>query len=408
MSEEVREKEEAIYLKTLAGFSMQYGGDEVAAGKQSESQIGMLLILLMHYRQSGVNRSLIKKTLFEDRDIEDVAHAIRNVLYNARKLLKAHGLPDAAFVRQKKGVYYWTDEVEVIEDATEFERAYEEAEKEPSDKIRADLLMDACYLYSGRFLPDMESVIWVFQEADRYRDLFHECVNETAQLLRDAHRYKDLYDLGVFAVKADPFSEWEVLVMESLTNLGRFSEAESYYDKVVDDYIHEYGNQTNNYVREIISKLGEHLYHQHETIDEIQGKLRLEDMNEGRGYYCSLPVFQELYRTVERTMARSGDKIFLMLCTIVDSKGNPMREGPKLDELSARLKDALITSVRRTDTITKYGKGQYLALLINTTRENCQVVEKRISSHFLVKRQRTGVDFTVSGLIIERKEIPFF
>ena len=406
MSESNKGNEEVIYLKTLAGFSMKYGGIEVAAGKQSESQIGLLLLLLMHYRETGVNRSLIKKTLFEDRDIEDVAHAIRNVLYNARKLLKSHGLPDVSFVRQKKGVYYWTDEVKIIEDATEFERAYEEAKQETSLKKKTDRMVDACYRYSGRFLPEMESVIWVFQEADRYRDIFHECVNETAQLLREAHRYKDLYDLGIFAVKADPFSEWEVLVMESLTSLGQFAKAESYYDKVVDEYIHEYGNQTNDYVKEIISKLGDHLFHEHETIDEIQGKLRLDDNNERKGYYCSLPVFQELYRTVERTMARSGDKIFLMLCTIVDSKGNPMREGPKLDELSDRLKDALIRSVRRTDTITKYGKGQYLALLINTTKENCQVVEKRISSHFLVKRQRTGVDFTVSGLIIERKELP--
>ena len=97
-------------------------------------------------------------------------------------------------------------------------------------------------------------------------------------------------------------------------------------------------------------------------------------------------------------MARSGDKIFLMLCTIIDSKRNPMREGPRLEELSERLKGALIQSVRRTDTITKYGKGQYLVLLINTTRENCSVVEKRIKSIFMVKRQRIGVEFTVSAL----------
>ena len=75
-----------------------------------------------------------------------------------------------------------------------------------------------------------------------------------------------------------------------------------------------------------------------------------------------------------------------------------MRECPKLDELSGRLKEALIQSVRRTDTITRYGKGQYLVLLINTTRENCAVVEKRIKSLFLVKRQRTGVEFAVSSL----------
>ena len=403
---EEESKDNMIHLKTLAGFSARYNGEEIAAGKQSESQIGLLLLLLLHYRKTGVPRALIKKTLFEDRDIEDVAHAIRNVIYNARKRLREQGLPDAHYVKQSKGVYYWTDEVKVVEDADEFETAYLKALEEPDEKKRTDMLVNACYRYSGRFLAGMESVIWVFQEADRYRDVFHRCATLAAQHLRKANSYKDLYELGMFAANVDPFSEWETLVMESLTALGKYAEAERYYDKVVDDYIMEYGNRSNEYVKDMINKLGAHLFHENESIDEIQGKLRIGDATEKKGYYCTLPVFQELYRTVERTMERAGDKIFLMLCTIVDSKGNPMREGPKLDELSERLKNALITSVRHTDTITKYGKGQYLALLINTTKENCEIIERRINSHFLTKRQRTGIDFSVSGLIIERKELP--
>ncbi len=404
----VKDQKDIIYLKTLAGFSMRYDGNEIAAGKQSESQIGLLMLLLMHNRQTGVSRSLIKKTLFEDRDIEDVAHAIRNVLYNARKTLKSHGLPDVSFVRQKKGIYYWTDEVSIVEDAHEFETAYREAMDEPDEKSRADRLIDAVYLYSGRFLPEVESVVWVFQEADRYREVFASCVGDTADLLRKAHRYKDLYDIGVYAAKADPFASWETLVMEALSGLGKFAEAERYYDQVVDSYIHEYGNRSNDYVKEIIDKLGDYLYHETESIEEIQEKIRLTEDEGRKGYYCTLPVFQEIYRTIERTMARSADKIFLMLCTIMDSKGNPMQESPKLNELSARLKEALITSVRHTDTITRYGQGQYLALLINTTEENCQVVEKRINGHFLLKRQRTGVEFTVRSLAQGREGFPAF
>ena len=392
------DRENVLYIKTLAGFSIRYNGAEVAAGKLGASQICQLLLLIIHHKDTGVSRSLIKKTLFEDREIEDVSHAIRNVLYNARKMLKAHGLPDAQFVRQKKGVYYWTDEVEVVEDAAVFENAYRQALLEKDPEVRTEKLMDACYMYSGAFLPEIETVIWAYQEADRYRDVFHDCLNDLAQLLRQTHRYKDLYDIGTYAVRADPFRESEALVMEALTGLGRYAEAEKYYDQVIDQYSREYGGIQNDYVKDIVQRLGEIMMYDYETVGQIQSKLRLDGNQKGRGYYCTLPVFQELYRTIERTMARSGDKIFLMLCTIIDSKRNPMRECPKLDELSGRLKEALIQSVRRTDTITRYGKGQYLVLLINTTRENCAVVEKRIKSLFLVKRQRTGVEFAVSSL----------
>ena len=120
-------EKDAIYVKTLGTYSVSYKGSEIAIGTRDESQIGLLMLLMFHFGKDGASRSLIRSTLFEDREIEDVSHAIRNVLYNMRKTLKAHGLPDAQFVKQSKGVYYWTDEVPVVDDSREFERLADEA-----------------------------------------------------------------------------------------------------------------------------------------------------------------------------------------------------------------------------------------------------------------------------------------
>ncbi|MBQ3465308.1 MAG: bacterial transcriptional activator domain-containing protein [Firmicutes bacterium] len=405
MSENGSEKN-VIYVKTLGSYSVSYNGAEIAIGARDESQIGLLMLLMFHFGKEGASRSLIKTTLFEDRDIEDVSHAIRNVLYNMRKNLKAHGLPDASFVKQSKGIYYWTDEVEVIEDAREFERLVSDALLETDVDKQAAFLAEACHSYSGRFFAGRDNVPWIYQEGERYRALFGQAVTILMNYYRQTHKFKDMYDLAIYAVNVDPFAEWEIYVVEALTCLGRFAESERYYEETVSLYIREYGDRSNEHVRDFIRRLGEHLFHDHETIDEIQEKLTNSDDLGGRGYYCSLPVFQELYQTIERTMRRNADKIFLMLCTIVDSKGNPMREGPKLTELSARLKTAAVSSVRHTDTVTKYGQGQYLILLINTTEENCHIIEKRINSNFLTSRQRTGVDYAVKGLIVQKENIP--
>lgn len=405
MSENGSEKN-VIYVKTLGSYSVSYNGAEIAIGARDESQIGLLMLLMFHFGKEGASRSLIKTTLFEDRDIEDVSHAIRNVLYNMRKNLKAHGLPDASFVKQSKGIYYWTDEVEVIEDAREFERFVSDALLETDVDKQAAFLAEACHSYSGRFFAGRDNVPWIYQEGERYRALFGQAVTILMDYYRQTHKFKDMYDLAIYAVNVDPFAEWEIYVVEALTCLGRFAESERYYEETVSLYIREYGDRSNEHVRDFIRRLGEHLFHDHETIDEIQEKLTNSDDLGGRGYYCSLPVFQELYQTIERTMRRNADKIFLMLCTIVDSKGNPMREGPKLTELSARLKTAAVSSVRHTDTVTKYGQGQYLILLINTTEENCHIIEKRINSNFLTSRQRTGVDYAVKGLIVQKENLP--
>jgi len=90
--------------------------------------------------------------------------------------------------------------------------------------------------------------------------------------------------------------------------------------------------------------------------------------------------------------------VYLMLCTVVDGKGNPLREGPALDELTKRMGDSVRHSIRRGDAMCQYGKGQFLALLVNTTRENCAVVQKRINERFIIGRQRTKIEYYVNSM----------
>lgn len=102
---------------------------------------------------------------------------------------------------------------------------------------------------------------------------------------------------------------------------------------------------------------------------------------------------------INRMMERGGQSVYLMLCTLVDGKGNPMKEGRRLEELSKRLREAIVCSVRHGDIINQYGNGQFLVLLINTTRENCSIVERRINQRFMAEGQRTGVQYHVNSVI---------
>lgn len=389
-----------LNVRTFGGFSLRYMGSELAFGHQSESQMVQLLQMLLHFRKQGVSRDLAKTALFGDRDVDDVSHSIRNIIYNLRKKLRELGLPESQFVYKRGGAYFWADDISVIEDASQFEEAFDEAMATKDQILKAERLEDACYLYAGRFLAGNESSVWSVQEAERYREIFTDCVTELTDLLRDSHQFKKMYDIGVYATKVDPFSEWEIVTLEALSGLGRFDQTENFYHKTVDAYTKEYGGRTNSYVREFVNRIGLKLVVGNESLEEIQEKISNPDDYDRKGYYCSLPVFQEIYRLIERMMERSGEKIYLMLCTILDSKGNPMREGPRLEELSERLRQTIIDSVRHTDTVTRYGKGQFLVLLINTTYEDCSVVSNRINSHFLREGQRTSLSYSVNNVIV--------
>ena len=394
-----------LYVKTLGGFSLEWDGKPVLSGpKEKDSQVTRLLEAVIHSGNEGFPRSQLEDILFEDREIDDPAHGLRTVIYNAKQKLIKSGLPKTTFIENKNGRYFWTEDIPVIEDAREFERLYNEAENEKDPDVRLRLYQEAAEQYTGEFLPLQTYMIWVAQEDRHYRKLFEECVENAAALMRMNKDYNQLAALGEHASRIQPLSEWEALTMEALINLGRDEEARRLYETTETYYMEELGFRPTFSTMDLLERLGGQLEHQYALLDEIQLELTGVNEDTGGGFICSYPVFRGIYRMIERMSERSGQSIYIMLCTIVDKKGVPMRECPQLERLSQKLGDAICHSVRRSDALCRYGKGQYLVLLINTTREDCAIVQKRINYHFLSGTQRAGVEYFVNSVILTPAE----
>lgn len=379
---------------------MVWNGKYIAGGsRSSETQFAYLMQLLLHNRKKGISRGQLERHLFDDREIKDFHHAARTVIYNAKKKLKAAGLPDVNYIRQENGIYHWTDAIAVEEDAAKLDELYIKAgqEKDPDRKLK--VCLDACRCYTGEFLENQTAILWVAQEARRYREIFCACVEQAAELLRERQDYEGMERLGIYASKVDPLADWETVTMEALVSSGRMDDAIRLYDDTVEYYFQEEGLRPSDKLLESINSLGELLGHQYALLDVIQENLAGENEDKNRGYFCSYPVFQGIYRVIQRIMERGGQSVYLMLCTVVDSKGNPMKDGSMLEELSGRLGDSIFSAVRRSDTVCRYGKGQWLVLLMNTTLENCRILQKRINYFFVVGRQRTGIQYHVSSVI---------
>ncbi len=397
-------EEPCLQVQMLGGFSLSWGGKLVAGStKSSESQFNYLMQLLLHHGENGVSRDMLERVLFEDRDIQDIHHAARSVIYNAKRKLRAAGLPDVNYIEQRKGICYWNPQVPVKEDAAEFERLYRQAEEASDREEKVKLYMEACHLYTGEFLPQQTGVVWVAQEAKRYRALFCSCVERAVRQLRLTQDFPQMEELGIYATVINPLSDWETVTMEALVAMGRYEDARRLYDDTVDLYFQEQGLRPSSRMMELFEKLGTQMEHQYDALDDIQRKLSEGGGNAYGGYLCTYPVFQGVYRMVERMMERGGQSVYLMLCMVVDSKGNPMKEGSVLEELTHRLGEAIQQAVRHSDSVCRYGKGQYLVLLVNTTRENCGVIQRRINYHFIVRRQRTGIQYYVNSVVCTPK-----
>ncbi len=399
-------QKDVLYVRMLGGFSVQWNGKLIAGGsKANNSQFAYLLQILIHNREKGVTRDRLEELLFEDRDISNVHHALQSVIYNAKARLAKAGLPPVNYIEQKKGVFFWTKEIPLVEDATRFEELKLQAESTDDENKRVALYLEACYWYSGEFLPMQAAVIWIAHEARHYREMFCECVEKAAELLRLHQDFFQMEHLGAYAAKIDPLADWEPITMEALASMGRYEEARKLYEDTVEFYFNEQGLRPSKKLMAQFERLGEEMMHRYAVLDKIQDDLTGREFTGPGGYYCAYPVFQGIYRMVERLLERGGQSAYLMLCTVVDGKGNPMRSGALLDELSKSMGDAIRQTVRRSDALTQYGRGQYLVLLMNTTRENCVVIQKRINDRFIVGRQRSSIRYYVNSVFWEPEEL---
>ncbi len=395
----MKEQDNVLYARMLGSFSLRWNGQLVAGGsKANDSQSAYLLQILIHEGQTGVSRDKLEELLFGDRDMSNIHHALQSVIYNTKKKLLKAGIPAENCIEQQKGVFRWSGDIPTVEDAAYFESLYRQAQETKDLDERLALYLEACYAYGGEFLSMQTATVWAAREARRYKEIFCTCVERAAELLRVSQDFFQMEDLGLYAARIDPLADWETVTMEALVSLGRADDARKLYDSTVQYYFNEQGLRPSRKLMEQFDRLGEKMQYRHAVLDQIQSELTgASDLSQG-GYLCNYPVFLGIYRMVERMLERGGQSVYIMLCTIVDGKGNPMREGEILDQLISRMGDAIRLSIRRGDAMCRYGKGQYLVLLINTTRENCNVIQRRINARFLTGRQRTGIEYFVNSV----------
>lgn len=402
----MREKgsDNVLYVQTFGEFFVTWNGKRIAGRSGAgETQFVSLLQLLLHDHGRGIERNLLEEVLFAGRDLQDRGHAMRSILYNARKRLRKACLPELEYIRQKSGAYYWTDEVPVMEDAARMDRLFQEVGKEEDSDRLLELCLSVCYCYTGEFLGTQAKALWAEKEAKRYREQFCYCMEHAVELLREQKNYEQMEKLGLHAARVHPLANWEIVTMEALVSSGRTAEARKFYDDTVSFYFQEQGMRPCGRLTELLHSLGGQMEHAYMAFDEIQELLTEHGERVSGGYVCNWPVFEGIYQMLVRMLERSGQSVYLMLCTLVDGKGNPVEDSAVLEQLTDRFCEAVRCSVRRSDVINRYGKGQYLVLLLNTTRESCRILQKRINSRFRSGRQRLGVRYHVKSVICTQK-----
>lgn len=148
-------------------------------------------------------------------------------------------------------------------------------------------------------------------------------------------------------------------------------------------------------------KRGYHFYnsedmgknHEEESnlIDLLQLQRLIQEKGQSSGAYrVEYDGFKRIYHFVSRCMERKSQDVQLVLFTVVDNGNFEIEAGKALLAMET-LEEAVSTSLRRGDVATKCGNTQYVAILMNASSENGDLVVRRIKKKFTELSKDEGI-----------------
>lgn len=156
-----------IKVQMFGNFRMDYNGAPFVAEKMhKESQFNRMMQALIHYSDCGIAKDKLEEIVIGERDIDAPHTALRVIVYKTKQKLAQLGLPGKNLIYLEGGIYYWTPDIEIEEDAAEFEKLYNEAcalEKQmPQEPESAETVCD-----------ERIKEIELFERCDIYLDINH-------------------------------------------------------------------------------------------------------------------------------------------------------------------------------------------------------------------------------------------
>lgn len=377
------EQENRLEIRMFGKFEMVYNGQVLNLGHSQTTKAMKLLQLLLFYGEQGIYRSEVIQYLFGIDAEGNLQTNLRVIVHNLRKILEKSGLPEGEYVVIDSGVYRFNANCEVTVDATRFESLVVQARDEQEPQQCA-LLREAFELYKGHLLPEIYSEEWVIVNSARFQNLYTECLENLIEILRKKNLYQEVYNISNYAASLYPLDEWQVYEMEALVALGETKGALALYEKTTAMYFEELLMPPSDQMLECFQHMKDQLNMKIRGISEIQSGMEEKEFSKG-AFFCQYPSFADSYRMMNRIMERSGQSVYLLMCTLHDEKEQLEEDAENFKAVSDVLFDSIQESLRRGDIFTKYNLKQYLVMLIGIRKEECSIVTSRIDSSFRKK-----------------------
>lgn len=387
----------AIRVELFGGLSVWADSVPVLDGSSKVNKPWQVFCFLVLNRGNPVGPNRIIDAVWADEDLSDPANVLKNAIYMLRREFKDAKDTKESPILYENGSYICNPAIHFEVDAEVFERKAKDAEAESDPAERLRLLAEAVDMYRGELLPQLESEVWVMPLALYYRQLYAGSVKALCGGLYDAGRYNELLEAATAANRVDALEEsYYIYMFRALYAMEMYRAIIPAYNKTVRIFSEELGVPPPEEIRDIYAAASE-------EVDSIEQDIMIikDDLREITGengpisgpLYCTYDVFKYLYQMVARSSERSGGSVVVVLLTL-SSKGEEGAIPAKLLSAAMNHIKTLILGglLRKSDTVARYSKSQYIIMLTIEKAGSAEQVVQRIQSRITPFLEADGIE----------------
>lgn len=369
-------------VEMFGSFQVFYDGTPIVSKDARNSKVLQLFQYLLCRRGNLVPQEDLIDVLLGGKECGNPVSVLKNLVYRLRKLLEEHGAPRDCIL-YKKSSYGFSGEIPCSIDAEQFEKNVQQiGDPAIGEEKQFALCLKAMDLYQGGFLPRSSGEPWVMGAFVTYEGMYCEVFRRAYPLAQAQGALDALVVRLKKATSLYPYEEdLALMYIDCLYETKRIQEALETYDTVTALLLDDLGLKPSERMQTLRAKITGGMQEVAPSIVEVRNKIA-EDASPAGAFFCNLDVFTKLYRFVVRHMERSGQSVFLMLCTLSNLDGTPLASGGQTKKTVEQFHAAVNSSLRKSDAYARYSASQFVLMLMEIKQENCGIVADRLRYFF--------------------------
>ncbi len=374
-------KDFVLCVQVFGKLSITLNGNPIILSKSSGSKLEHLFLLLL-YREEGIERKELCRILYGDMDAQKAGNSLIALVFRLRKGLIDNGLPEGEYIVFKKNIYRWESiNVKVDVDIEHFTHNLQIALEKTDVEEQLEYLVQLEALYQGEMAVLFSEEEWVIDLKRRMQEQYFICMRKIIVLYKEKQEYDKALKYCEKILNIYAHEEWQIQKIDILIEVKQFTEALSFYEKVVSFNRDQFGVGPSVSLKEKKELIIKNLQNGVMDIDDIQKSILNAGMRRGEKY-CDYRSFAEIYSYMTRVLQRNGQSAYLLHYTIEDSNYFSYENDDVLEQIKDNLGDAIENTIRLVDIYTIFGNNHFLILLVGTDYTGGEIANRRIRKRF--------------------------